>query len=354
MVNVITFCTFDLHHKGHYNILKRASQYGNLYVGVSSDFFTAIKKGYKPIDNIKKRIENIKKYPFIKKVFVEESMEQKKDYIQKYNIDILIMGDDWKNKFDNFDCKTIYLPRTDNISSTIIKKINKYPILSSKIKLNGTYNHPLTPSNEIFPLKKYTFYGYTLYGPNKYNTMDNYYSKKFPMMKYFKVKWPSMVKNIQFKKYQKITNFAPAKYTRNKKIIGKNYCSENTKGCIYNNNKLNRYIVENGNISINTCCKHHLNDILLYITDLLTKNEIPYFVYWGTLLGCIRHKGSIPWDRDHDIYILDIYLPNLLKLVKTINKSYFFNIIEKNKFYRVNYSKINKAHLDIYIASQCR
>ena len=351
MVNVITFGTFDLHHEGHRSILKKASEYGTLYVGVSSDLFTAIKKGFKPIDNIEKRMTKIKEYSFVKEVFVEESMEQKAEYIEKYNIDILIMGDDWNNKFDNFNCKTIYLPRTNGISSTILKKQQDHPILSSKIKLNGTYNHPLTPSDEIFPLKKYTFYGYELYGPNKYTTMDNYYSKQYPMMEYYKIKLANNIKGpSKFKKYQKITNFAPAKYIRNQNFIGPSYCSKETRGCIHRPTK--KYKIKNDEISINTCCKHHINDILLYTTELLIKNEIPYFVYWGSLLGCIRHKGSIPWDRDHDIYILDIYLPDLLKLIQEINKIYHFSVVKKNKFYRVNYSKKNKVHLDIYIASQ--
>ena len=63
-------------------------------------------------------------------VLFEESLEQKREYIKKYNADILIMGDDWKGKFDylNDICKVIYLTRTKEISTTKIINdiVNKF------------------------------------------------------------------------------------------------------------------------------------------------------------------------------------------------------------------------------------
>ena len=56
-------------------------------------------------------------------VIPEENWEQKMTDIKKYNVDILVMGDDWLGKFDYLKeyCKVIYLPRTKNISTTFIK-----------------------------------------------------------------------------------------------------------------------------------------------------------------------------------------------------------------------------------------
>ena len=58
-------------------------------------------------------------------VFVEESLELKKDYVLEHSAEILVMGDDWKGKFDYLQdhCKVVYLPRTPSISTTAIIEI---------------------------------------------------------------------------------------------------------------------------------------------------------------------------------------------------------------------------------------
>lgn len=133
---VITFGTFDLFHIGHKNILERASKYGNdLIVGVSSDELNKI-KGKESYQNVNMRINKIKSLSYVKGVFIEESLELKDYYIQKYDCDLLIMGDDWKDKFNFVSCLTIYLTRTPNISSTLLRTIIKnQDIISNKILL---------------------------------------------------------------------------------------------------------------------------------------------------------------------------------------------------------------------------
>jgi len=118
---VITFGTFDIFHVGHLNILKRAKKLGTkLIVGISSDELNMVKKNRKPIYNIKQRLEIISSIKYVDEVFIEESLEKKEDYIRFYNADILVMGDDWRNKFDNLPCKVLYLSRTPSISTTQI------------------------------------------------------------------------------------------------------------------------------------------------------------------------------------------------------------------------------------------
>lgn len=352
-LNIITFGTFDLFHKGHHNILKRAKSLGNkLIVGVSSDWLNLTKKGVKTIDKQNKRLENIKNCKFVDEVFLEESLEDKPKYIKKYKANILVMGDDWKDKFDHLGIKTVYFPRTPNISSTLLKKLNYKNIntsLKPKLKLNGTYDVPLVNTSDIFPLKKYKFYNYKLWGPKSYQVMDDFYSKKCPMMTHAYAKWDK--KQITFK----IKNFQPAKYTYGP-IIDKDfnndgiYCTRKTKACVHTDNK---YIGDKNKMSIRQCCRNKLNNILIDTCKFLEKNNIPYFIYWGTLLGSIRHGGSIPWDTDNDLYILDHHSDKLLKAFKNsrFSMKYFFSKVTK-KFFRINYSISNKIHLDIYIAQQ--
>jgi glycerol-3-phosphate cytidylyltransferase len=123
IIKVITFGTFDMWHTGHSNLLSRCCKYSeNICAGVSSDEFTFQKKQILPRDDLKKRLENVKRCKFVKKVFEETSMELKNEYIKLYSANILIMGDDWQDKFDWVDCCVIYLPRTPNISSTMLRE----------------------------------------------------------------------------------------------------------------------------------------------------------------------------------------------------------------------------------------
>ncbi len=120
---IITFGTFDLLHIGHINILKKCKTYGDkLIVGVSSDKLNYKKKERSPIYNEKDRMEIIKSLKFVDEVFLEESLELKKEYIKRYNADIFIIGNDWEGKFDDLNtlCKVLYLDRTKNISTTSI------------------------------------------------------------------------------------------------------------------------------------------------------------------------------------------------------------------------------------------
>lgn len=125
---IITFGTFDLFHIGHLNIIKRCLKYNNsknkLIVGVSTDKFNYDKKKVYPIIPQKDRIEIIKNIKGVDEVFFEESLEKKKEYCLKYNADILIMGYDHKGRFDylkDYNIDVIYLPRTQNVSTTEIK-----------------------------------------------------------------------------------------------------------------------------------------------------------------------------------------------------------------------------------------
>jgi glycerol-3-phosphate cytidylyltransferase len=122
LIRVITFGTYDLFHIGHTNILKRAKTYGNqLVVGVSTDKLNKI-KGKTSINNLEKRKLDVFDSGYADIIFDEESLEHKNEYVKKYNCNLLIMGDDWKDGFNFCDCACIYLPRTPEISTTLLKQ----------------------------------------------------------------------------------------------------------------------------------------------------------------------------------------------------------------------------------------
>lgn len=128
MRKVITFGTFDVFHVGHINILERAAMQGDyLIVGVSSDALNYDKKGRYPIYNQADRCKIISSLKYVNEVFIEESLEKKKEYILHYKADVLVMGDDWSGRFDwvNDVCEVIYLPRTPSISTTEIIEVVK-------------------------------------------------------------------------------------------------------------------------------------------------------------------------------------------------------------------------------------
>ncbi|WP_444958059.1 adenylyltransferase/cytidyltransferase family protein [Microbulbifer sp. ZKSA002] len=120
-MRVITFGTFDVFHIGHVNILERAKEMGNyLIVGVSSDALNISKKGRPPIYSQEDRLKIVESLHCVDEVFIEESLDLKGQYINTYEADILVMGDDWKGKFDQFSsiCSVKYFPRTEGISTT--------------------------------------------------------------------------------------------------------------------------------------------------------------------------------------------------------------------------------------------
>jgi glycerol-3-phosphate cytidylyltransferase len=128
MARVITFGTFDIFHIGHLNVLQRAAEMGShLIVGVSTDALNFSKKQRNPVCPEKSRAEIVGALRCVNEVFFEESLALKRQYILDFEADILVMGDDWKGRFDEFNdiCKVVYLPRTPSISTTELIEIVK-------------------------------------------------------------------------------------------------------------------------------------------------------------------------------------------------------------------------------------
>ncbi|MCR5677788.1 MAG: adenylyltransferase/cytidyltransferase family protein [Agathobacter sp.] len=127
MKKVITYGTFDMFHQGHYNIIKRAKEYGDyLIVGVTGDSYDVGRGKLSVHDSIATRINNVKNTGLADAIIVEEYLGQKISDIIKYDVDVFVIGDDWKGKFDHLKqyCEVVYLERTKNISSTQLREEN--------------------------------------------------------------------------------------------------------------------------------------------------------------------------------------------------------------------------------------
>lgn len=124
---ILTFGTFDVLHLGHLRILERAAALGErLIVGVSSDALNIAKKGRAPVFSEDERMRLVGALRCVDEVFLEESLELKREYLVRYRADVLAMGDDWKGKFDGFSdvCRIVYFERTPAVSTTaVIEKI---------------------------------------------------------------------------------------------------------------------------------------------------------------------------------------------------------------------------------------
>lgn len=125
MKKVITYGTYDLLHQGHINLLRRAKELGDyLIVGVTSDSFDKERGKLNVRNNVLERVEAVRQTGFADKIVIEDYVGQKIDDIQKYDVDIFAIGSDWEGKFDylNEFCEVIYLPRTQGISSTMLRE----------------------------------------------------------------------------------------------------------------------------------------------------------------------------------------------------------------------------------------
>lgn len=124
MKKVITYGTYDLLHQGHINLLRRAKELGDyLIVGVTSDSFDRGRGKLNVRNNVLERVEAVKATGYADEVIIEDYLGQKIDDIQKYDVDIFAIGSDWVGLFDylNEYCKVVYLPRTEGISSTMLR-----------------------------------------------------------------------------------------------------------------------------------------------------------------------------------------------------------------------------------------
>lgn len=180
MKKVITYGTYDLLHEGHINLLRRAKELGDyLIVGVTSDSFDRDRGKLNVRNNVLERIESVKATGFADEVIIEDYVGQKIDDIQRYDVDIFAIGSDWEGQFNylNEYCEVVYLPRTEGISSTLLREktttevkigiigcgrvANRFPEeaeVVNGVQVNGVYDINSVRSSEFcrnYNIKRY-------------------------------------------------------------------------------------------------------------------------------------------------------------------------------------------------------
>lgn len=183
---IITYGTYDMLHIGHMNILERAKALGDyLIVGVTDENYDRSRGKLNVSQSTDDRVKAIEALDFVDKVIVEKHKQQKAEDMIKYDVDIFAIGDDWVGAFDYLNEYTHveYLPRTEGISSTKLRKetfdsikfgiaglghdteafINEAEYVSN-IKINRVY------ANDFLELKAFTKDNHRIkYGHDNYD-----------------------------------------------------------------------------------------------------------------------------------------------------------------------------------------
>ena len=117
-----------LHH-GHIRLIKKASEFGNVVISLTTDEDLIKYKKIKPELNFKQRKEILQGLKYVSKVISGRYILDQK-FLNKNKIDILVQGSDYKKRY--FKNKVITFPRTINISSSKIRKLACKNILKNK------------------------------------------------------------------------------------------------------------------------------------------------------------------------------------------------------------------------------
>jgi len=130
---VYTGGTFDLPHKGHYRLLKRAAEIGTVVVALNTDEFIHSYKGRPPILSYEERKEALLACRWVDEVVPNVGGTDSKVAIEMVQPDYIIIGSDWARKdyylqmsftqdwLDKRGIGLIYVPYTEGISTTDIK-----------------------------------------------------------------------------------------------------------------------------------------------------------------------------------------------------------------------------------------
>lgn len=161
-IRVFTSGSFDLFHIGHLNILERSAALGDeLIVGVSTDELIQHYKGMPPIIPFEQRFRIISSLKCVTKAVKQVKLTEVAQ-LQREDIDIVTIGDDWIDKYleglewmkQQPGKEVVYFPYTPDVSTTSIKKKiieSTSEIIRAALQREAEldYNWPEDQKNEV-------------------------------------------------------------------------------------------------------------------------------------------------------------------------------------------------------------
>ena len=136
-IKLYTGGTFDIPHLGHMNFFKKCKELfpdGYLYVAVNTDEFIERFKGKRPLFSYEERCNFLRMVPYVDQVVKNFGNELSTLTIAQYQPKVVLIGNDWLEKdyckqmgfnaawLRKLDISLIYIPYTEGISTTEIKK----------------------------------------------------------------------------------------------------------------------------------------------------------------------------------------------------------------------------------------
>lgn len=180
MIRIITYGTYDLLHQGHINLLRRAKELGDyLIVGVTSDSFDRGRGKLNVRNNVLERVEAVRATGYADEIIIEDYLGQKIDDIQKYDVDIFAIGSDWEGHFDYLSeyCKVIYLPRTQGVSSTMLRAVSQ-EVFRVGVVGSGRIANRFVPETKVVNGVEVN----SVYDPNRQSAFD--FANKYQIKAY--------------------------------------------------------------------------------------------------------------------------------------------------------------------------
>ncbi len=133
-------------HHGHIRLLKKAAEYGDVIVGLTSDEEIHNKKGYSPELSFEHRKEVLEAIKYVSEV-VETPWLLDDAVLEKHNIDLLVHGDDNSNLIEKE--KLLIFPRTEGVSSTKMRE-NVLNVIAQTSQRNVLLNPgPATTTHSV-------------------------------------------------------------------------------------------------------------------------------------------------------------------------------------------------------------